>query len=780
MATFYTDSTSFNSLQITSSVSGALTSSLFSISSNNAGIFSINNVGTVSITGSLNTSGSVTLVGALNASGGVTGSLFGTSSFALSSSQAQTASYVNPLNQNIQITGSLNTSGSIFFPTLVTSSTTVSNVVMYGTNGQLFITASSAIGGGGISGDYVTTASFNAYTGSSTSQFAGTASFAQTASYVLSASYALSASQAQTASYVVTAQTASYVLSASYALSSSQAQTASYVLNAQTASYVQNAQTASYVLNAVSASYALSSSQAQTASYVVTAQTASYVLNAVSASYALSSSQAQTASYVLNAISASYALNGGVTQLLAGPNVTLSPTNGLGQVTISSTSGGGGFNTATGSYGSFYSTQTQTNVASTARSMSLNTTDISNGVSISGSTNPYNTYIKTENAGVYNIQFSAQVDKSDFGPDEIWIWLRKNGTNLTETATSIKLTGNADHQVAAWNFFVNAAANDYFQLMWYSTDANVRLHAEPAFGVVPGIPSVIVTANRVDQFLSNTGSFSGSFTGSLLGTASFATTASQAQTASYVLNAVSASYALSSSQAATASYVITAQTASYALSSSQAQTASFVNTLNQNVLITGSLNVTGSTTITGSLRVSSSLTALTNGFVGVGSNTPISILHLGNGSGTSLGDFTTPAITFNTLNQGIYLDSNRLFFKVAGAFNFGIDSTGVLGNQFRINSSASNNVTTPIFVPSRNSLGPNSGFGGNNAGDVCLITSGSTRLRINYNGDLGFFGVTPAARQTLGSATAGATYGANEQTMLQKVYDALRNYGLGT
>ena len=76
-------------------------------------------------------------------------------------------------------------SGSVFFPTLITSSTAVTNVVMYGTNGQLFTTASTAIGGGGgVSGDYVTTSSFNAYTGSSTSQFAGTASFATTASFV--------------------------------------------------------------------------------------------------------------------------------------------------------------------------------------------------------------------------------------------------------------------------------------------------------------------------------------------------------------------------------------------------------------------------------------------------------------------------------------------------------------------------------------------------------------------------------------------------------------------
>jgi len=267
-------------------------------------------------------------------------------------------------------------------------------------------------------------------------------------------------------------------------------------------------------INSISASYAL---------------TASYVLDAISSSFASTASfvvLAQSASYALNSVSASYASNGGVTQIVAGANISISPTTGKGQVTISSTGGGSSFNTATGSYGSFYSTQTQTNVASTARSMSLNTTDISNGVSISGSTNPYNTYIKVENAGVYDIQFSAQVDKTDSGTDEIWIWLRKNGSDVSDSATSLQLVGNGAHYVAAWNFFVNAAANDYFQLMWYSPDANVRLHAEPAFGVVPGIPSLIVTANRVDQFLSNTGSFSGSFTGSLLGTASNALTAS--------------------------------------------------------------------------------------------------------------------------------------------------------------------------------------------------------------------------------------------------------------
>jgi hypothetical protein len=197
--------------------------------------------------------------------------------------------------------------------------------------------------------------------------------------------------------------------------------------------------------------------------------------------------------------------------------------------------------------------------------MSFNETAITNGVSLSGSTSPFNTYIKTETAGVYNIQFSAQIDKTDGGEDNIDIWIRKNGTDLIDTATSLTLPKNNNRLVAAWNWFVQSAANDYYQIIWSSADIDMRLLAEASSSLHPGIPSVILTANRIDQFLSNTGSFNGTFngqfTGSLQGTASFAnsaTSASFATTASYVLNALSASFATSASiaqTAATASFV---------------------------------------------------------------------------------------------------------------------------------------------------------------------------------------------------------------------------------
>jgi len=67
--------------------------------------------------------GNSNITGSLNVSGGITGSLLGTASFAISASYyegsvtsasyAQTASYVNPLNQTVEIIGSLQVQNSI-------------------------------------------------------------------------------------------------------------------------------------------------------------------------------------------------------------------------------------------------------------------------------------------------------------------------------------------------------------------------------------------------------------------------------------------------------------------------------------------------------------------------------------------------------------------------------------------------------------------------------------------------------------------------------------------
>jgi hypothetical protein len=147
----------------------------------------------------------------------------------------------------------------------------------------------------------------------------------------------------------------------------------------------------------------------------------------------------------------------------------------------------------TGYYGNFFDTTTQTIVGvNTHQPVRLNTTDLSNQVSIANSS-----HIVIANSGVYNIQFSLQIDKTQGSGAHIYIWLRKNGLDVPNSATELAVQGSSSEIVAAWNFVVASNANDYYELMISATDIHIRLKAVSASGVVPAIPSVIVSVVSV-------------------------------------------------------------------------------------------------------------------------------------------------------------------------------------------------------------------------------------------------------------------------------------------
>lgn len=141
-------------------------------------------------------------------------------------------------------------------------------------------------------------------------------------------------------------------------------------------------------------------------------------------------------------------------------------------------------------YGSFYDTTTQTAAAiNTAYSMTFNTTDLSVGVTRGSPTSR----IYVDRPNVYNIQFSAQLDKTTGGVGLIYIWLRKNGTDVPDSTTQVRIQGNNAETVAAWNFLLQMNAGDYFELMWEVDDTSVQILTEAASAVHPAIPSIILT-----------------------------------------------------------------------------------------------------------------------------------------------------------------------------------------------------------------------------------------------------------------------------------------------
>jgi hypothetical protein len=151
-------------------------------------------------------------------------------------------------------------------------------------------------------------------------------------------------------------------------------------------------------------------------------------------------------------------------------------------------------------YGSFYDTTVQGTAGTTQELMQFNSTDLSYGVSIVNDAFGDPNEITFAQAGIYNIQFSAQLKKiGGAGATIFYIYLIKDGIAVPNSATAVTLENNGDLLVAAWNWYIDIPSTpSYCQIGWYTNNANGELHydASPVVGI-PAIPSIILTVNKI-------------------------------------------------------------------------------------------------------------------------------------------------------------------------------------------------------------------------------------------------------------------------------------------
>ena len=141
-------------------------------------------------------------------------------------------------------------------------------------------------------------------------------------------------------------------------------------------------------------------------------------------------------------------------------------------------------------------------VASSTSSIAipLDTTDVSNEVSIDTTTN---SKIVFAVAGYYNIQFSAQLLNFTTTDDNVTFWWKQNGTDVAYSAgiqaVPSKHGSSAGAAIVSWNIVLPIQANDYVQLYYASESGNTVTATYPAgtAPVHPVSPSVILTATFV-------------------------------------------------------------------------------------------------------------------------------------------------------------------------------------------------------------------------------------------------------------------------------------------
>ena len=144
-------------------------------------------------------------------------------------------------------------------------------------------------------------------------------------------------------------------------------------------------------------------------------------------------------------------------------------------------------------FGSWSSITDLTASINTPTAVPFNSTSFEEGVKLQSSSR-----LVVEESGVYNIQFSAQFyHTSGGGPGAtVFVWFRKNGTDIPNSATTLHISSNT-YDVMTVNLFEKMKPNDYFQVYWSTTNANIRIEHLAADSVHPAIPSIIVTVNQI-------------------------------------------------------------------------------------------------------------------------------------------------------------------------------------------------------------------------------------------------------------------------------------------
>jgi hypothetical protein len=180
---------------------------------------------------------------------------------------------------------------------------------------------------------------------------------------------------------------------------------------------------------------------------------------------------------------------GAVDRIIAGTNISISPTGGTGDVIINATT----LNPDPTGYGSFYSIQNQSLAAiDTPQIVTFNNTYEANDVSLSSNR------IYFAKAGTYQFAYIAQIFNSSNDIEHCEFWIRYNGVDFPNSATHITINARksaSEPSEQQMKLILSGTAQndgDYIELYWQGSTTSLQLgYVAPGVDGPVGAPSVI-------------------------------------------------------------------------------------------------------------------------------------------------------------------------------------------------------------------------------------------------------------------------------------------------
>jgi len=145
-------------------------------------------------------------------------------------------------------------------------------------------------------------------------------------------------------------------------------------------------------------------------------------------------------------------------------------------------------------YGVFAKTvDTTPALIDTAYPITFDTTRISNGVVIGGTASQ----LIVPESGLYQFVATLQFISNSAVDKNIWVWFRKNGVDIANSARLITVSINGAYTPISLNEAISLNALDYVELVYASNNVNVRIDAVPATAFAPSAPAVVIEVNQI-------------------------------------------------------------------------------------------------------------------------------------------------------------------------------------------------------------------------------------------------------------------------------------------
>lgn len=131
----------------------------------------------------------------------------------------------------------------------------------------------------------------------------------------------------------------------------------------------------------------------------------------------------------------------------------------------------------------------------TAYALTFTDTEMSRGVSLGSPASR----IVMAHSGVYSFSVSVQITSTNSSQKSIWMWLRKNGANIPNSARVASISLNNGYLVVSLDENVSVTENDYIEIMYAADDTGISISSIAATAFAPAAPAAILAVSEADQ-----------------------------------------------------------------------------------------------------------------------------------------------------------------------------------------------------------------------------------------------------------------------------------------